>query len=98
MLLKSKEDGRTNICSNIEKPINNENPWFSSLQKTYPKKKQVRRIQILTCMFQCPELMAVKTDRQKREHAHAFFLKKKKKKKIPAILALAEGFSAVKCF
>lgn len=32
VLLKSKEDGRISICSNIEKPIHNQNTWFS-LQK-----------------------------------------------------------------
>lgn len=45
-------------------------------------------------MFQCPELMGAQ-NRQAKERTCSCFLKKKK---IPAILALAEAFSAVKCF
>lgn len=97
MLLKSKEDGRINIdgrISNIEKPLHNENPWFSLLKETYHKRKQIR-IQILTRMFQSPELKVAQGSQAKERTCSCF---QKKKKKTPAILALAEAFSAVKCF
>lgn len=35
ILLKSKEDGRANICSSIEKPIHNQNTWFCLLKETF---------------------------------------------------------------
>lgn len=74
MLLKSKEDRRTNICSHIEKPIHSENHWFSLLKKKYHKKKQIRKIEILTCMFQCPELK-VTQDRKANERTCSCFQK-----------------------
>lgn len=77
MLLKSMEDGRINICSNIEKPIHNENLWFSLLKEMYHKKKQIRRFQILTHMFQCPELKVAQGS-QAKERTCSRFQKKKK--------------------
>jgi len=38
--LKSKEDGRSSIFSNIEKAIHNQNTWFSLQNETLIKRRK----------------------------------------------------------